>query len=433
MSGEKYSTLAVVGSQWGDEGKGKITDYFAQKADFVVRWAGGDNAGHTIVIDGVKYKLSLVPSGIFNQNSINVIATGCVINLRKLITEINYLKEHGINCQNLRISNRAHLIFPYHMKIDELQEEYRQDQKIGTTKKGIGPCYQDKAERIGIRVGDLFDPQNFYMQLERNLKFKNEVLTKIFGAETFSAQEIYDEYLGLFAEIKELVTDTSFLVDNAIKAEKKVLFEGAQGVMLDLDHGTYPFVTSSNPSAAAIPTGVGIAPRYINNVVGIVKAYNTRVGTGAFPSEIFDQTADYIREVGKEYGTVSGRPRRIGWFDAVLMKHSLRTSGYTSMAIMLLDVLTTIEEIKICVGYQYNGQTIDYIPSTIKEYEKCEPIWITMRGWKEDITNVTSFAQLPLNAQQYLNKLAEIVGVPISLFSVGPDRKQTILLDKEIF
>ncbi|AGM25781.1 adenylosuccinate synthetase [Spiroplasma syrphidicola EA-1] len=433
MSTEKYSTLAVVGSQWGDEGKGKITDYFAQKADFVVRWAGGDNAGHTIVIDGVKYKLSLVPSGIFNQNSINVIGTGCVINLRKLITEIKYLKEHGINCQNLRISNRAHLIFPYHMKIDELQEEYRQDQKIGTTKKGIGPCYQDKAERIGIRVGDLFDPQNFYTQLERNLKFKNEVLTKIFGAEPFSAQEIYDEYLGLFAEIKELVTDTSFLIDNAIKAEKKVLFEGAQGVMLDLDHGTYPFVTSSNPSAASIPTGVGIAPRYINNVIGIVKAYNTRVGTGAFPSEIFGETADYIREVGKEYGTVSGRPRRIGWFDAVLMKHSLRTSGYTSMAIMLLDVLTTIEEIKICVGYQYNGQTIDYIPSTIKEYEKCEPVWITMPGWKEDITNVTAFSQLPLNAQQYLNKLAEIVGVTISLFSVGPDRKQTILLDEEIF
>ncbi|WP_368486936.1 adenylosuccinate synthase [Spiroplasma sp. DGKH1] len=426
-------TLAVVGSQWGDEGKGKITDYFAQSADYVVRWAGGDNAGHTIVIDGKKYKLSIVPSGVFNANSMNVIANGCVVNLRKLVSEINYLAENGYDCKNLRISNRAHLILPYHLKIDELQEEYRQDDLIGTTKKGVGPCYQDKAERIGIRVGDLFEPENFKKRLTANLKFKNELLTKIFNAEPFSVQEIYDEYLELFNQIKDLVTDTSLLIDNAIKAGKKVLFEGAQGVMLDLDHGTYPFVTSSNPSAASIPTGCGIAPRYISNVIGIVKAYNTRVGTGSFPSEITGEVADYIRETGHEYGTVSGRARRIGWFDAVLMKHSLRVSGYTSMAIMLLDVLTSLDKIKICTKYQYQGHEIDYVPSTIAEYDQCQPVFTEVDGWTEDISQVKTYEELPTNAKKYLAKLSEIVGVPISLFSVGPDRAQTILIDKEIF
>ncbi|WP_348736264.1 adenylosuccinate synthase [Spiroplasma endosymbiont of Ammophila pubescens] len=433
MSGTNYRTLAIVGSQWGDEGKGKITDYFAQQADVIVRWAGGDNAGHTIVIKGTKYKLSIVPSGVFNKKSINVIGNGCVVNLRKLVSEINYLQEHGFDCKNLRISDRAHLIFPYHMKIDELQEEYRQKDSIGTTKKGIGPCYQDKAERIGIRLGDLFDEKGFLQKLENNLKFKNEVLTKVFNSEGFDPKLIWKEYLALFQQIKTLVTDTSILVDNAIHTHQKVLFEGAQGVMLDLDHGTYPFVTSSNPTAASISVGVGIAPRYINNVLGIVKAYNTRVGTGPFPSEIFGEVETYIRETGREYGTVSGRARRIGWFDGILMKHSLRISGYTSMAIMLLDVLATIKELKICIGYEYQGQQIDYVPSTIKEYEMCKPILITMPGWDEDISNVTTFEDLPHNAQQYLMKLEEIVGVPISLFSVGPDREQTILMNKEIF
>ncbi|WP_338955291.1 adenylosuccinate synthase [Spiroplasma endosymbiont of Polydrusus cervinus] len=433
MSGINYLTLAVVGSQWGDEGKGKVTDYFAQQADVIVRWAGGDNAGHTIVITGVKYKLSIVPSGIFNRKSINVIGNGCVVNLRKLVSEINYLQEHGFDCKNLRISDRTHLIFPYHMKIDELQEEYRQKDSIGTTKKGIGPCYQDKAERIGIRLGELFDEEGFLRKLENNLKFKNEVLTKVFNSEGFDPKVIWKEYLALFQQIKTLVTDTSILVDKAINAHQKVLFEGAQGVMLDLDHGTYPFVTSSNPTAASIPVGVGIAPRYINNVLGIVKAYNTRVGTGPFSSEIFGEVETYIRETGHEYGTISGRARRIGWFDGILMKHSLRISGYTSIAIMLLDVLSTIKELKICVGYEYHGEKIDYVPSTIKEYEMCKPILITMPGWEEDISNITTFEQLPPNAQHYLMKLEEIIGVPISLFSVGPNREQTILMNKEIF
>lgn len=433
MNGTKYQTLAVVGGQWGDEGKGKITDYFAQIADVIVRWAGGDNAGHTIVIKGIKYKLSIVPSGIFNKKSINVIGNGCVINLRKLVSEINYLQKHGFDCKNLRISDRAHLVFPYHIKIDELQEEYRQKKLIGTTKKGIGPCYQDKAERIGIRLGDLFDKEEFLQKLENNLKFKNEILTKIFNSERFDLKIIWQEYLELFQQVKNFVTDTSILVNDAIHIHKKILFEGAQGVMLDLDHGTYPFVTSSNPTAASIPVGVGIAPRYINNVLGIVKAYNTRIGTGPFPSEIFGKIEKYIRETGHEYGTISGRARRIGWFDCILIKHSLRISGYTSMAIMLLDVLISIKELKICIGYEYCGQQIDYIPSTIKEYEMCKPLFITMPGWDEDISNVTTFEELPHNAQQYLMKLEEIVGIPISLFSVGPDREQTILINKKIF
>lgn len=430
MKNQNINTLAIVGSQWGDEGKGKITDYFAQKADVIVRWCGGDNAGHTVVFDNKKYALSLIPSGIFNQSSINIIGNGCVINLRKLVQEIDYLKNHNFNCDNLKISNRAHLILPYHTLIDELQEKFRGENSIGTTKKGIGPAYQDKAERIGVRVCDLFDPEIFNAKLKENLFFKNQLITKIFNGSELDMNEIFDEYLQLFNKIKHYVTDTSILLTNLIEQNKKVLFEGSQGVMLDLDHGTYPFVTSSNPTASSIPVGTGIANKYLTNILGITKAYNTRVGSGGFPSEMQDPLASIIREKGKEYGVVSGRARRIGWFDAVMMKHSLRISGITGLAITLLDVLSEIETLKICVNYKLDGKIIDYVPATTQEYERCEPVFIEIPGWSEDISNVTSFKQLPINARNYLNKLSEILAIKIDLFSVGPNRTQTILQTK---
>lgn len=433
MDNKKFSILAIIGSQWGDEGKGKITDYFSQKADIIARWSGGDNAGHTIFFKKIKYKLSIIPSGIFNKKSINIIGNGCVVNLYKLIDEINYLQKYNFDCKNLKISDRAHLIFPYHIKIDELQEKYRKKNLIGTTKKGVGPCYQDKAERIGIRLGDLFNKKDFFKKLKNNLNIKNKILIKIFNSKGFNSKLIWKEYLLLFKQIKHLVADTSILINNGIKNNKKILFEGAQGAMLDIDHGTYPFVTSSNTISSSIPVGIGIIPNYIVNILAIVKAYNTRVGAGPFPTEIFGKISMYIRKKGNEYGTVSGRARRIGWFDSVLIKHSLRINGYTSMAIMLLDVLTNIKELKICIGYKYNNKKIDYIPSTIKDYQKCKPILITMPGWNEEINNVKKFENLPYNAQKYLIKLKNIVGIPISLFSVGPSREQTILINKDIF
>ena len=426
-------TLAIVGSQWGDEGKGKITDYFSGKADMVVRWAGGNNAGHTIKIKDKKYHLSLIPSGIFNSDCKAVIATGCVVDLEFLVKEINYLKKEGISLNNLLISNRCHIVLPYHIKLDHEQEKWRGKNSISTTKKGIGPCYEDKFKRSGILISDLFDKETFKNKLENNLKFKNELFTKIYKTEPINIDDVFSKQLKYFDEIKHFIKDTSIIVNEAIDNNKKVLFEGAQGVMLDINFGTYPFVTSSNPSATSIPINVGIGNNKLNRVLGVSKAYNTRVGNGAFPSEIKSELAVEIRELAGEYGVVTKRPRRIGWLDTMVLKHSSMVSGYNNIVITLLDILSILDEIKICVQYKIEGKIINYMPATIEEYNKCEPVFITLPGWKEDITNIKDYDSLPINAKKYLSKIEDITNLKIVAFSVGPKRSQTVVVDKTIF
>ena len=419
-------TVVVVGTQWGDEGKGKITDYLAQQADIVARYQGGNNAGHTIEFNGQQFKLRLIPSGIFNSEKV-ILGNGMVINPESLLEEIAYLNEGGISTDHIRISNRAHVIFPYHIELDGLQEELKGDQKVGTTKRGIGPCYTDKYARVGIRMGELMDKEVFATRLKEQLADKNEILAK-YGKPTFSFEEIYTKYCEYADVIRPYVTDTSYELDEAFNEDKKVLFEGAQGVMLDIDHGTYPFVTSSNPSAGAVTTGLGVGPTKIEEVIGVVKAYSTRVGEGAFPTEIEGEIANRFREIGREYGTVTGRPRRIGWFDSVVVSHTRRVSGLTGISVNLLDVLSGLETLKICTAYELDGQVIKYVPSTIKEFERCTPVYEEMPGWQEDITGVTSFEELPVAAQNYLRRIEELIGAKVAIFSVGPDREQTILL-----
>ena len=423
------STLVIEGSQWGDEGKGKITDYFAQQADVVVRSQGGNNAGHTITINNEKYALRSIPSGIFNPHTKNILANGMVINPKQLLEELHGLEARGIKDYQLYISNRAHIVLPYHEILDGAYEEYKGSSKVGTTKRGIGPCYSDKANRIGIRIGNFIDEEDFKTSLEDALKIKNLEL-KMLGLATFDADKIYSEYKEYAKEIKKYVCDTSLLIEEEIEKGSKVLFEGAQGAMLCLDHGTYPYVTSSSPAAAAVPVNCGIAPSYIKDVLGICKAYTTRVGEGPFPTEIYSDVASYIRERGHEYGTVTKRPRRIGWLDAVGLKYARRVSGINYLALMLLDVLSGLDEIKICCGYSLDGKSIDYVPATIKELNQVKPVYISMRGWKEDISNVKSFEELPENAKIYVRKIEELTNTKVVLISVGPNRTQTIELEK---
>lgn len=430
VSDVSMSTVAVVGTQWGDEGKGKITDYLAQEADVVVRYQGGDNAGHTVEFNGQQFKIRLVPSGIFNAKMV-IMGNGMVINPKTLIGEMTMLSERGIDVDKLLISDRAHLILPYHPEIDEIQENKKGELKVGTTKRGIGPAYMDKFSRVGIRVGELKDPELFALKLRINLEDKNEYLISN-GKEAFDFDAIYAEYMEYADVLRNHIVDTSYILNKEIDNGSKVLFEGAQGVMLDIDHGTYPYVTSSNPSAASIPVGAGIPPQSVHEVLGIVKAYSTRVGDGPFPTEFDDAVAHGIRERGREYGTVTKRPRRIGWFDATIIQHTRRVSGLTGLSIMLLDVLTGVDELKICTSYRLNEDAIEYVPSLINEFAACEPEYETLPGWKEDITHVTSFDELPINAQNYLNRIEALAGVPVVMFSVGPDREQTIRL-KPIF
>ena len=423
------STLVIEGSQWGDEGKGKITDYFAQQADVVVRSQGGNNAGHTITINNEKYALRSIPSGIFNPHTKNILANGMVINPKQLLEELHGLEARGIKDYQLYISNRAHIVLPYHEILDGAYEEYKGSSKVGTTKRGIGPCYSDKANRIGIRIGNFIDEEDFKTSLEEALKIKNLEL-KMLGLATFDVDTIFNEYKEYAKEIKKYVCDTSLLIEEEIEKGSKVLFEGAQGAMLCLDHGTYPYVTSSSPAAAAVPVNCGIAPSYIKDVLGICKAYTTRVGEGPFPTEIYSDVASYIRERGHEYGTVTKRPRRIGWLDAVGLKYARRVSGINYLALMLLDVLSGLDEIKICCGYSLDGKLIDYVPPTIKELNKVKPVYISMKGWMEDISNVKSFEELPENAKIYVRKIEELTNTKVVLISVGPNRTQTIELEK---
>lgn len=422
------SAIVVMGTQWGDEGKGKIVDYLAEQADVVARYQGGNNAGHTVVVEGKEFKLHLLPSGILYKGKKCVIGNGVVIDPGVLLTEIKGMHAKGIDTTTLKISNRAHVIMPYHRLLDEVEEESRGDYKLGTTKRGIGPCYMDKNSRSGIRMVDLMDAEEFSEKLKRNLEAKNHLLKSVYGVEGFDYETVLKEYLGYAEELRSYVADTSLILNQEIKGGKKVLFEGAQATMLDLDHGTYPYVTSSNPIAGGVCVGAGIGPTKINNVVGVVKAYTTRVGEGPFPTELFDEMGDHIRESGREYGTTTGRPRRCGWLDACVVRYAVDLSGIDYMAITRLDILDAVKTLKICVAYQYKGEVIHEFPASLKALAEVEPIYEEFAGWESDTTGIRAYADLPLNARLYLERLSEVVGTKLGIVSVGPGREQTIIM-----
>ena len=430
LGGALMSSIVVVGTQWGDEGKGKITDFLAEQADVIARFSGGNNAGHTIQFGGETYKLHLVPSGIFYKDKLAVIGNGVVVDPVALLKELDGLNERGISTNNLRISNRAQVILPYHLAQDEYEERRRGDNKIGTTKKGIGPAYVDKAQRIGIRVADLLEKETFERRLKENIEYKNAYFKGMFNETCPTFDEIFDEYYAAGQRLKEYVTDTAKILDDANVADDKVLFEGAQGVMLDIDHGTYPFVTSSNPVAGNVTVGTGVGPTSVSKVIGVCKSYTSRVGDGPFPTELFDEDGHHMREVGREYGTTTGRPRRVGWFDSVVLRHSRRVSGITDLSINSIDVLTGLDTVKICTAYELDGEEITEYPANLDQLRRCKPIFEELPGWTEDITGCRSLEELPENARKYLGRISELCGVHISIFSVGPDREQTNLLEQ---
>lgn len=424
------SSVIVLGAQWGDEGKGKIVDYLTQKANAVVRYSGGSNAGHTVVVNDIAYKLRLLPSGVLFEDKINVLGNGVVINPGVFLQEIAGMKAKGINCENLVISDRAHIVLPYHQRLDELQEAALGDNKIGTTKNGIGPCYMDKVSRVGIRMCDLLEPETFAAKLKVNLEAKNAIITKIYGGEPFDYDTILKEYLAYAEELRPFVTDTGVVLDEVFASGKNVLFEGAQATFLDIDHGTYPYVTSSNPTAGNACTGSGVGPRNIDHVVGVVKAYTTRVGEGPFATELLDTDGPgtQIRETGHEYGTVTGRPRRCGWLDAFMLKYSARVNSLDYLAITRLDILDQMPVIKMCVGYELNGEIIKNIPASLKILANVTPVYEEFEGWMTDITGIREYDKLPANAKKYLERLSEVAGVPLGIVSVGANREQTIVL-----
>lgn len=422
------TAVAVVGSQWGDEGKGKITDFLSKDATMAVRSNGGNNAGHTIEIDGKDFKMRLIPSGIFAASKGAVIGNGVVINPEVMFEELDNLEKNNIDISKLRISNRAHIIMPYDIKQDEYQEETKGANKIGTTKNGIGPTYMDKASRIGIRVCDLLEKDTFEEKLRTNLEVKNKLFTEVYGKPALKFEDIFDKYYEYGQKMKKYVTDTSVLINDALDNGEKVLFEGAQGTMLDIDEGTYPFVTSSNTISGGIASGIGMGANRLNTVIGVCKAYTTRVGAGPFPTELTDEVGDRIREIAHEYGTVTGRPRRVGWFDSVALRHAKRVSGMTGLSLNLLDIFSGFDTVKIAIAYKLDGKEIDYYPASLKELYRCEPVYEELPAWEEDITEVKDYESLPKNAKKFLKRIEEVTGLPLVTVSVGPDREQTIVL-----
>ncbi len=415
----------VIGAQWGDEGKGKITNLLAQDADMVVRYQGGNNAGHTIVIGDEVFALSLVPSGVIYPEVTPVIGNGCVIDPKVLLDEMDTLQERGIDPSGVRISANAHVIMPYHRKLDAIRERFLGRNQIGTTKRGIGPAYLDKYGRVGIRVQDLYDPRIFRDKLEGSLREKNQLLTRVYNQLPFDAAEIAAEYLEYAARLEPFVADTSLLVWGAIDEGKNVVFEGAQGVLLDIDHGTYPFVTSSNPISGGALTGTGVGPGDIDAVLGVAKAYISRVGSGPFPTELDDEVGEAMVSVGGEYGTVTGRRRRCGWLDAVALAYTVRVGGITELALMKLDVLSQFSTLRIATEYRAGGETFAEFPRQQRVLYECEPVYEDHKGWGEDVSSVRDFADLPPAAQEYVRRVEEVAGVPIRLVSVGPDRAAT--------
>ncbi|MBR2967266.1 MAG: adenylosuccinate synthase [Clostridia bacterium] len=421
------SVTALVGAQWGDEGKGKIIDILASKADVVVRAQGGNNAGHTVVVDGVTYKLHLIPSGILYDGTVCVIGNGIVIDPKAILAEMENVKANGRSLEGLKIDARAHVVLPYHIALDGLSEKMRGGSDIGTTRKGIGPCYMDKAERSGIRICDFINPVVFAQKLKNNLIVKNKVITQIYGGQELDFDQIFDEYQEYAKLLAPYVADTSVLVYDAIKAGKNVLFEGAQGALLDIDMGTYPYVTSSHPTTGGFCIGAGIGPTLIDDCLGVCKSYTTRVGKGPFPTELDDEIGEVIRTKGEEFGTTTGRARRCGWLDLVILRFAVRLNGLTSLAVNKLDTLSGIKQLKVCVGYNRKGEILRDFPVDISELADCEPIYKTFDGWDEDISSVRNYDELPLNAKKYIEFIEKSLGLKVSMVGVGPSRDQNLV------
>lgn len=428
------ANVIVVGAQFGDEGKAKVTDLLARNADIVVRYQGGANAGHTVVANGETYKFHLIPSGIIYTGKTCILGPGMVIDPKSFIAEIEALKERGLDDSNLKISSAAHVTMPYHLAIDAAEEDSRGDQKIGTTKRGIGPTYADKCARSGIRMEDLLDREVLKAKLDWMVPRKNVLLERIYNLPPLNAEEILNEYYELGQKIKKYVTDTAALIFEAVGDRKNILFEGAQGTLLDLDHGTYPYVTSSSPAAGGACTGTGVGPTSVDRVIGVMKAYVTRVGEGPFPTELTDSFGQKIREVGAEVGTTTGRPRRCGWFDAVIGRYAVRINGLDCLAITKLDVLDGFEELQVCTHYRdrVTGETFTDMPTIGSRYKQMEPVYTTLKGWLKPTTECKKFADLPEQAKAYLNFIAKELDIPIAIVSVGPNRDNTVVIEDPI-
>ena len=422
-------SVVVVGTQWGDEGKGKIVDYLASQADVVARYQGGSNAGHTVVANGHEFKLHLLPSGILYPGCTCIIGNDVVVDPKELLDELDDMASKNQKVSTLWISNRAHVVMPYHKRFDVLEEKFKGNTKVGTTGRGIGPCYADAADRIGIRVVSWMDKEAFAAELKSVLEYKNRIMTKVFGEEPFDFQAIYDEYCGYADRLRPYVCDTCALMHEILEADKKILFEGAQAAMLDLSHGTYPFVTSSHPTAGAVCVGLGIGPKSINKIVGVVKAYATRVGEGPFPTEQLNENGVKLREIAHEYGATTGRPRRTGWLDMCVVKYAAQINGLDCIALTRLDILDTFPEIKICTGYRHNGKLLNEFPASLKVLGEVEPVYETLPGWNTDTSGIREYGQLPPNCRRYVERIGELAKTRIGIVSVGPDRDQTIVLE----
>jgi adenylosuccinate synthase len=420
--------IVVIGAQWGDEGKGKVTDLLGSRVSHVVRYQGGNNAGHTVITpDGTKYALHLLPSGVLTEGCIPVIANGVVVDPKVLLTEIDGLAERGVSCDRLLISGDAHLIMPHHRALDRVVERYLGSARIGTTGRGIGPAYGDKLGRVGIRVQDLLDPGILRQKLEMVLREKNQILVKVYNRKAIDVDAVHAEYLEYAERLKPYIADTRLALSKALEAGETVLLEGAQATLLDVDHGTYPFVTSSNPTAGGACVGSGIPPTRITKVIGIIKAYTTRVGAGPFPTELFDENGSHLRKIGKEYGTTTGRERRCGWFDALVGRYSVRVNGITDMVVTKLDVMSGMEKVPICVAYDVDGVHYDDIPMTQTAFHHAKPVFEEMDGWGEDITKCRDFSELPPNAQRYVERIEDLCGARVSVVGVGPGRDENIV------
>jgi adenylosuccinate synthase len=420
--------IVLIGAQWGDEGKGKATDLLGDRVQYVVRYQGGNNAGHTVVVGNESYALHVLPSGVISPNVTPVIGNGVVIDPKVLFEEINDLEVRGVSCDKLLISANAHLIMPYHTALDKVSERFLGKARIGTTGRGIGPTYGDKVARVGIRVQDLFDPGILRQKLELTLRDKNQLLTKVYNRRGIEAKQVADEYIEYGERLKRYVADTGLVLGKALDRGDTVLLEGAQGSLLDVDHGTYPFVTSSSPTAGGASVGSGIGPTRITKVIGIVKAYTTRVGSGPFPTELLDEQGEWLRKTGGEYGVTTGRPRRTGWFDAVIARYATRVNGVTDYFITKLDVLSNLDKVPVCVAYEVDGKRYDDIPMTQTDFHHAEPVYEYLDGWWEDISQARSFEDLPKAAKAYIKTIEELAGAPVSAVGVGPRRDQTLQL-----